>query len=164
MWTPGGAARVTAHSPAYPTQPQSTEGPCEHLGVHSPGSRAPDPTHGLSRWTAMSQRWAPTQHSALSVTAPQTRGAPVGDRWRDGQDTHAPSCPGIAHLSAEGAPCPGFVPVLPVPGPVSHTGLLPESASTKKCLSIFLFYQLMLEMVGPGPLSWSRGVLPHPRG
>lgn len=27
----------------------------------------------------------------------------------------------------------------------------------------FLFYQLMLEMVGPGPLSWSRGVLPHPR-
>lgn len=46
----------------------------------------------------------------------------------------------------------------------SHTGLLPESASTKKYLSIFLFYQLLLEMVGPGPLSWSRGVLPHPQG
>lgn len=99
-----------------PPPPQSTEVPCECLGVHSPGSRegqtliftaapgqggctescpplpgprclespasssaqpqGPQPgfsppgsiTHGLSRWTVMSQRWVPTQHYALTVS------------------------------------------------------------------------------------------------
>lgn len=116
-----------ASSLAQPQGPQP--------GFSPPGSI----THGLSRWTVMSQRWAPTQHSALSVTAPQTRGAPVGDCWRDGQDTHAPSCPGTAHLSAEGAPCPGFVPVLPVPGPVSLTYRTPPRISFHKEVSFHFF-------------------------
>ena len=118
-----------------------------------PGFSPPDSiTHGLSRWTVTSQRWAPTQLSALSVTAPHTRGAPVGDRWRDGQDRHARSCPGTARLSAEGAQCLGFVPVLPVPGPVSLTYGTPPRISFHKEVSFHLF--IVLVAAGDGG-SWS---------
>lgn len=167
MWTPGGAARVTAHSLCLSrSPPQSTEGPCECLGVHSPGSRegwtlvstaargqggctescpplpgprclespasssaqpqGPQPgfsppgsiTHGLSRWTVISQGWAPTQHSALTVSDHSPD--PWRSRWGllEGWDGHArPQLPwGSTSVSRRSA-----LPAVPVPGSVSLT-------------------------------------------
>lgn len=195
---------MTAHSLCLSrSPPQSTEGPCECLGVHSPGSRegrtlistaawgqggctescpplpgprclespasssaqpqGPQPgfsplgsiTHGLNLWTVMSQRWAPTQHSALTVSDHSP------DPWRscwgllnDRQDRRAPSCPGTAHrLLKEDCPSPASARLS-----VTHmTGLLSESASTKK-------YWLFIFSVAAGDGgSCSEGVLPHPQ-
>ena len=39
-----------------------------------------------------------------------------------------------------------------------------EKLKLKKNHSIFSFSHLLLEMVGSGPLTWNRRVLPHPQG
>lgn len=125
---PGHAAWRPASSLAQPQGPQP--------GFSPPGSI----THGLSRWTVMSQRWAPTQHSALSVTAPQTPWRSRWGHWRDGQDHLQPPAVLGQHICqlkehrvqglSQSCQCQAQC--------HSHTGLLPESASTKKCL-IFYF-------------------------